>query len=331
MWFLFAILTTISWGAADLFYKIGSNSDDKYSHLKIAVAVGFVMGLHALIYYFAKGVDMTIMDVVKYLPISACYIISMIVGYIGLRYLTLSISSPIQNTSGVIVTILMVICFGTEITSIEIAGIVIITVALVVLAILENHYGEKVELSNADKKYKFSFLAIVFPLIYCVIDALGTFGDAIYLDEMEIISEDAALISYEFTFFIVGVVCLVYLIGKRKSLERKLRLSAEYNSNITLTPDERRSLIDNRHKLIEKFDGARFIAAVLETIGQFFYVFAMSSHAVIAAPLVACYCAFSMLFSRIFLKEKLKAPQYITLFIVMAGIVLLGVAEGLAE
>ena len=37
MWLLFAILTTILWGLAELFYKKGAKPDEKYSHLKITI------------------------------------------------------------------------------------------------------------------------------------------------------------------------------------------------------------------------------------------------------------------------------------------------------
>lgn len=326
------MLTTLAWGGADVFYKKGSDPDDKYSHLKIAVAVGFVMGLHALIYYFAKDVEVGWIDIVKYLPVSACYILSMIIGYVGLRYLAISIASPVQNTSGVLVTILTVIFFGVTVSGLEIAGIVLITVGLVVLACLENHYGEKVELSSSDRKYKFGVLAIVFPLVYCLIDALGTFGDAIYLDELELISEDAALIAYESTFFLVGVICLIYMFIMRALTEKKLRLAAEFGSAVNLSPEETREMLNARRPLLSpKSNISRLLAAVLETVGQFFYVFAMSSNAAVAAPLIASYSIFSVLFSRIFLKEKLKPAQYAVVTAVIIGILLLGIAEGLSE
>ena len=35
------------WGGADLFYKKGTDGDDRRSHLKIAVWVGLVMGIFA--------------------------------------------------------------------------------------------------------------------------------------------------------------------------------------------------------------------------------------------------------------------------------------------
>jgi len=60
------------------------------------------------------------------------------------------------------------------------------------------------------KKYQRVFIAIVFPVLYCVIDGLGTFADAIYLDEWSLISEDEALLAYEFTFLICAVIALFF-------------------------------------------------------------------------------------------------------------------------
>ncbi len=77
--------------------------------------------------------------------------------------------------------------------------------------------------------------------------------------------------------------------------------------------------------------GARLGAAVFETAGQFVYVRAMSGNGIIAAPMIAAYSIVSILLSRIFLKEKLPAKQYIAVAIIMLGIIILGVVEGMAE
>ncbi|MNI87307.1 EamA-like transporter family protein [compost metagenome] len=55
----------------------------------------------------------------------------------------------------------------------------------------------------------------------------------------------------------------------------------------------------------------------------------MSSNAIIAAPLIASYSIFSVILSRIFLKEKLSRLQYIIIALVIIGIALLGIADEL--
>ena len=49
-WFFFAVSTAILWGVAELFYKKGARPEEKYSHLKICVWVGIVMGAHAVLH-----------------------------------------------------------------------------------------------------------------------------------------------------------------------------------------------------------------------------------------------------------------------------------------
>ena len=108
---LATLLTFLFWGIADLFYKLGNRGEGNSNHLKTGIMVGLVMGIHATYLLLTTHVSIHIIDIIKYLPVSFCYIASMIIGYRGLKYLELSISSPIQNTSGVIVALLFIVFF----------------------------------------------------------------------------------------------------------------------------------------------------------------------------------------------------------------------------
>ena len=101
MWFWLSLIALLCWSGSDLFSKIGcQGEDDKLSHLKMVIAVGVVMGLHAAYEVFIGGVEINPGVFVTYLPVSLLYISSMAIGYLGLRYIELSISSPICNSSG---------------------------------------------------------------------------------------------------------------------------------------------------------------------------------------------------------------------------------------
>ena len=286
---IFSLLTFALWGITDVFYKKGnSEKDDKYSDLKTGIIVGLVMGIYALIYMIVKKVEINLMDILKYLPVSLCYISSMVIGYKGLKYLELSIMSPVENTSGVITSLLLILFFKEKYPIPVYIGIV-----LVFIGILLIYRREKKENRTIGKK---SILAIFLPIIYCLLDGLGTFLDALYLDKFEIISEDTALIAYEFTFLIFAIFGMIYLSAK----------------------NEKMSLLK------EKYKG---MAAIFETLGQFFYVFAMSSDSTIGATIVGSYCILSLILSRIFLKEKLKTEKYIAIGIAIIGLILLVVYD----
>ena len=58
MWFWFSLIALVCWSGSDLFSKIGcQDADDKYSHLKMVMAVGLVMGLHAAYEIFINGTE----------------------------------------------------------------------------------------------------------------------------------------------------------------------------------------------------------------------------------------------------------------------------------
>ena len=302
MWFLFSICTALAWGAANLFYKKGSDPSDKFSHLKIVTMVGFVMGIHAIFYMIIKDIQFDPFDMVRYLPVSFMYILSMTIGYVGLRYIELSIAAPVQNSAGAVSAILLFIFFPREMHPIDIAGIIIVSLGVITLAVFEKQQETAVlksENKYIDPKYQLSVLAITFPILYALIDGIGTFADGIYLDELKLISEDSALIAYEFTFFIVALLSYLYVKFVKKESFAIFK---------------------------EKDKG---FAAILETTGQFFYVFAMAGNAIIAAPLIAAHGIFSVILSRIFLKEVMSKRQYIMIAIIMIGIVMLGLSEEL--
>lgn len=307
MWFIFALLTTLSWGAADLFYKKGADESDKYSHLKTSVIVGLVMGIHAVYTLITGNINYDFSNILVYLPVSLMYILSMTVGYFGLRYLELSISSPIQNSSGAVTCILCLVILGQAMDMLSAAGVILICIGVISLGIVEKHMQDSYT-ADDDKKYKIGFVAFIIPILYCVIDALGTFFDAYYLDDINTtplvnVTEDTfetvANTSYELTFLICAIILFVYI----KFIKKQ--------------------------SFVPKMQGNRLAAAIFETVGQFFYVYALSGNGVVAAPMIGSYCIISVIFSRIFLKEKLTLTQYATISIAIAGIILLGIAEGL--
>ena len=301
MWFWFSVLALLAWSGSDLFSKIGCvDAKDKYSHLKMAMAVGIVMGIHAAYEILVGGVEVTAEVFIKYLPVSALYILSMTIGYLGLRYIELSVSSPICNSSGAIVAILTIILGGgfSEIHPVALIAVALVSIGVIALGFVESNEDEELRAerqSESGHKYAKSALAIILPVIYCLLDALGTFADSRVL---EVLDEDAANTAYELTFFLVGLVCFVFLLIKKQ----KFTFRAE----------------------LPKYTGA-----VFETIGQFFYIYALadSRHVAFAAPIISSYCVASVIWSRLFLKEKLSKKHYAAIVTVIAGVIILGILD----
>ena len=301
MWFVFSLIALLCWSGSDLFSKIGCrDGSDRLNHLKMVMAVGAVMGIHALYEIFVSGVAFSPAILLQYLPVSLLYIGSMTIGYLGLRYIELSISSPVCNSSGAVVAILyLMLGRSGEVGGMTLAAVVLVSIGVVGLGIVEAREDDELRAARQDRgnyRYAKSWLALALPVIYCLLDALGTFADSLVL---ETLNEDSANVAYELTFLAAGLVCFVYVCLIRKE------------------------------KLLPKREAPKYAGAVFETAGQLAYIYAIgdSAHVMLAAPMISAYCAVSVLWGRIFLKEHLGWKHYAMIALVMAGIVLLGISD----
>ena len=325
LFYFLSIAALLCWSGSDLFSKMGTREQDKNSHWKVVFAVGLIMGIHFFITLLGgaiidntvgvEGVNKVVaslfytdfkpMDFVIYLPIAGLYILAMVFGYIGLRYIELSISSPICNSSGALAFLLCLVfgIFSTdEITITTIIGISMITVGIIALGFVEQREDEEVKKARqerANRKYTKSILAFVLPITYLVIDALGTVGDEYLFSDSFIektgieMSDYAANSAFELTFFILAIFAFTWVKFVKKDSMFK----------------------GNKHL---------YFGGLCETIGQIFYMAVMFSDFSAGMVIISAYCAISVLWSRIFLKEKMSWKHYVVIALVIAGIVILG-------
>ena len=299
-WFWFSIVALLCWSGSDFFSKIGCRDPkDKYSQFKMVMAVGVVMGIHAAYEIFVGGVEISWNVIWTYLPVSLLYIGSMTLGYVGLRYIELSISSPICNASGALVAIIAIISGTADaMEAPQYVAIALACAGVIGLGFVEAHEDDDLRAKRQEAsnyKYAKSWLALALPIAYCLLDAAGTFADDLVL---ETLNEDSANVAYELTFLAAGVVSFIY------------------------------TCIIKKQKLVVKMEAPKYVGAIFETIGQFAYIMALASgEAALAAPIIASYCMASVLWSRLFLKEKLSWKHYACIFITFAGILIMGIYD----
>ena len=298
MWFWLSLITLICWSGSDLFSKIGCrDAEDKYSHLKMVMAVGVVMGLHAMYEIFVGGTEISLDIILTYLPVSLLYIASMAMGYLGLRYIELSISSPICNSSGALVAVMTLFMVGfSEYSPLALGAVALVCIGAIGLGVVDFREDDALRAERqkaSNYKYSKSFLALALPVAYCILDAVGTFADNRVL---ETLNEDSANVAYELTFLFVGIICFIYVVLIKKD------------------------------KLVPKMEAPKYIGAICETAGQFAYIYAIADteHLAMSAPIISSYCAASVLWSRIFLKEKLSKKHYAMILLVVIGIAIMG-------
>ena len=301
MWLWLSLITLLCWSGSDLFSKIGCrDGSDKYSHLKMVIAVGVVMGLHAAYEIFIGSTEISWSVIWTYLPISLLYISSMALGYLGLRYIELSVSSPICNSSGALVAVLTLLFVGGEDYSpLALLAIALVCVGAIGLGVVDATEDPELRAErqkDGNYKYAKSFLALALPVAYCILDAAGTSGDNRVLETLD---EGSANCAYELTFLAAAVFCFIYVVLIKKD------------------------------RLVPKMEGPKYLGAICETAGQFAYIYAIAdtSHLAMSAPIISSYCAASVLWSRLFLKEKLSWKHYGMICLVVIGIAIMGIFD----
>ena len=323
MYFIFALIALLAWSGSDLFSKKGTDEKDPNSHWKVVFAVGLIMGAHFLITLIGGAIidanggpdklpkfvaslfytDFKVVDFFMYLPVAGLYILAMVLGYIGLRYIELSISSPICNCSGSLALLLCVIIFpliGADAITLDafsIIGVIAITLGIIGIGVIdskENQELKELRRQESNRKYTKSFLALLLPIAYLIIDALGTVGDEVFFHFVEI-SDYSANSSFELTFLLLAIFAFVWIKFVKKD-----------------------SLFVRKNKDL-------YIGGACETLGQVFYMAVMFADYEIGMPIISAYCVVSLLWSRIFLKEKLSYKHYIAIAVTFIGIILLGI------
>ena len=209
-------------------------------------------------------------------------------------------------SSGAVSALLCFLVLKQEMAPVQLVAVGLIILGIVMLSVAEKKNEDRERLYRGEvveKKYQIGFIAILLPILYCIIDGLGTFADIFVLEKMEGVYGEAAEFqantSYELMFLLCAIVSLIFLVFVKK---------------------EKFSLLKEKEK---------GFGALCETAGQFFYIYALASedNAIVAAPMISSYCVFSVLLSRVFLKEKLSWKQYLCILSVVIGIIILGVFD----
>lgn len=345
MQWLFLIVSTLAWGIAEIFYKKGNLEREKYSHLKTTVLVGIFFGIYSLVILIIQSTkDITFLksipiNMVLYLPVALCYLVSMTLSYFGVRFIEETISDPIENTSGAVVPILCAIFLHEEIGWKLIIAIVIIAIGIICLGFFDKR-GDQDRKKRLGKKL--AIIAFAMPFCYAMLDAVGTFLDIFYTDSAEDtilrnVTDDTiehmANCCYEFIFFLVAMGILVFLKIKKVKFF-SIKDSKEDIETLNEDSSDAREVVVNEDSVELKWykkvflQKDKILAALFETIGQATYLFALSEGKGIAAVILGAGTVItSVILSRIVLKEKLTLLQYIFVLIILAGIITLAVFD----
>ena len=188
---------------------------------------------------------------------------------------------------------------GEDYSPLALGAIVLVCVGAIGLGVVDATEDPELRAARqveGNRKYSKSFLALALPAAYCLLDAAGTFADNRVLETLD---EGSANCAYELTFLFAAVLCFIYVVFIKKD------------------------------RLLPKREAPKYIGAICETAGQFAYIYAIAdtSHLAMSAPIISSYCAASVLWSRLFLKEKLSWKHYAMILLVVIGIAVMGVFD----
>jgi drug/metabolite transporter (DMT)-like permease len=250
------------------------------------------------------------MDNLYLIPLCIFYAIALFFGLLGKKHLDASVVSPLENIDGAMAAIILYFFFlftnRSHITNsigvMETLATVAIVVGVVLLGIQEHKLSkQEMDLAEDKKKHRLGALALIFPIIYNLVDAVSMVAMGITVSEETSVSiPDIDFFIFECVGFAAVSICMwLYLLIAKK---------------YTYNPFKKTELV-------------RCGAATGETFGTMMYIFAVGRNPIITAPITSSYCLVTIVLARIFLKERLTRKQYLSLAFVVIGIVLLGISE----
>lgn len=314
IWIILVLACIACWSISDLCYKKGSDYEDRLSHLKFLVWLGIIMGITSFLLFpwSESGLPFgaLVLKYVDYAPFALAYVLALMCGIIGARYLDISVASPLENIDGAVAAAVLLVYFavtGTvsnhagQFTWLDPFGFIFIVVGTILLGIQEQRRSKAEEANVGKNQHKLGAVAFIFPFIYTLFDAASMVfeGAILQADNGEMMGEIDFIILEGFTFFAVGVVAWIWLLFVQKTVYLPFR----------------------RGELV------KCGAAVTESVGNTLFAFAIAINPVLTPPVTTTYFIFTILGAKLFLKEKMSRQQYLCLFILSVGIILLGISE----
>ena len=314
IWLLLIFSCIVLWGITDILHKKSSDYNDPLSQYKAFVWIGIVMGLAGAIMAICSDTlrdsIMMVKDNLYLIPLCIFYALALFFGILGAKHLDASVVSPLENIDGAITAIILYMFFfltgkshvTDSIGIMDIIGTVAITTGVIFLGIQEHKLSkQEMNLEEDKKKHRLGGLALIFPIIYNLVDAVSMVAIGITVsEETEVAIPDIDFFIFEsLGFFVVAICMWLYMLIAKKY---------KYN------PFKKEELV-------------RCGAATSETLGTMTYIFAVAGNPILTAPITSSYCLVTVVLARIFLKERLTKKQYLSVAFVIVGIVLLGISE----
>ena len=244
------------------------------------------------------------------IPLCVFYAIALFFGLLGKKHLDASVVSPLENIDGAMAAIILYFYFlftgysnvTSSIGMMDMIATVSIVAGVILLGIQEQTLSKREKhLAEDEKRHRLGALALIFPIVYNLVDAVSMVAIGITVsEETEVAIPDIDFFIFEsLGFVVVAIFMWLYMLKAKKYKYHPFR----------------------------KEEAVRFGAAAGETFGTMTYIFAVGSNPILTAPITSSYCLVTIVLARICLKERLTSKQYLSLAFLIIGIALLGISE----
>ena len=313
-WLILTLCCIVLWGFTDILLKKSLDYYDPLSQYKTFIWIGLVALPASVIMAICSD---TLPDSIRIvaqnpyiIPVNIFYVVASFFGLMGAKYLDASVVSPLENIDGAIAAILLYMFFALtgrsrvidSIGIVDIIGTVAITMGVILLGIQEHKLSaQEANLDKNKKKHRLGALALLFPIVYNLADAVSMVATGIMVSgEMEFSIPDIDYIFFEsLAFSLFALFVWLYMLIAKKYVYNPFKKTELYC----------------------------FGAATCETLGTIAFTFAVAISPILTAPITSSYCLVTIVLARIFLKERLTRNQYLSLAFLVVGIAILGISE----
>lgn len=319
IWVILTVVSVAIWGLADMLSKKGTEPEDHFSHIRFVICTGVAMLVFTPFFraFSESGASLPqlLAQYPVFLLITLAYVVSLLLSFFSFRHLEASVASPLCNTSAAMI-LLMLLAFylfsGRRrgvlelLTPLNVLASLLVCGGVIAVGIVrsaeEEQLQERRELVQTVKRY--GAAAILFPLMSAFFDALESVGDSLMVDA----EAGAGIGSIDYmrlwaaTYLLICIPLWIYLLVKEKKA----------------------------YQPFSKKEGLKLASGLAEVTAYTLYILALEREPFFVSFLSSTYCVFSILFCRVFLKEKLSKGQYLCIAVIIAGLALFGIAEGLA-
>ncbi|MDO4219223.1 MAG: hypothetical protein Q4C78_04460 [Synergistaceae bacterium] len=317
MWIVFAFISIIFYALGEVFQKKGSDFEGEHSELKILIWFGICSGIVSLaINLLGLKSSITALQMLKIHPAillsSTFYYVSLLLCFFAFKLVPVSIASPVTCMDGVFTFIGIIVLYliigkssilYESITSLKLVLVILISIGVYASTLIQTRKEDTEENKKLAKGMfllnngRFAIIGVILTLLSAVLDAFSSLTDIYFLGEVPV-SWDYIYIHGMMLFgFSVILYVLLWILEKKP------------------------------YKIFAKMELPKVMGAGFDSLGTIFYMIAVAGNQIYTNVIISSFCVFTVLLSRIILKEKIEKSQAVWIGLTVSCIILFTAAN----